>query len=429
MSLLWQELQFADNWWIIAVGSLCAISCGLIGCYLVLQRLSLIGDALSHAVLPGIVLAIVFLGRNPVYVLAGAMLCGILTAFLTQAFQQLGRVPSDSSMGVVFTSLFAIGVILVSQWGHSVDLDPDCILYGTIDIVYMDIVSVAGLEMPRTFRTLAIALILTILFIAFFWKELKICAFDPGLAATIGISVAAMHYALMAMTAMVAVASFEAVGSILVIAMLIVPGATAHLLTDRLWKMMLIAAGVGALSAVSGYCLAVLTDTSSASMMAVAAGAQFLLAVLFAPRHGVISRSLSNLSLQLRILQEDILGELWRRQVEAGAAGAARGDLLPARKLQAARLAMQRLRWSGMVKSDGGVVSLTGRGQKEAGRLIRGHRLWETYSTEELGARGGQAHETAHRVEHFLGEELTERMDESLKTPEKDPHGKEIPRQ
>src|SRR5688572_16630916 len=140
--------------WTIAVGVLTNASCAILGCYLVLRRMSLLGDAISHSILPGIALAFLLAGRNPLAVFAGAMLMGLLTTLLTQSLHALGKVPEDASMGVVFTSLFAIGVILITNAAPRVDLDPGCVLYGLIELTPLDMVEIAGIEVPRTLPVL-----------------------------------------------------------------------------------------------------------------------------------------------------------------------------------------------------------------------------------------------------------------------------------
>lgn len=193
-------------------------------------------------------------------------------------------------MGVVFTTLFALGVILITLVARDVDLDPGCVLYGLIEFAPFDTVKLLGLELPRSFVWLFAVLLINAALIAVFFKELKIVCFDPYLATTMGISATAVHYGLMTAVAATSVASFEAVGSILVVAMLVAPGATAHLLTDKLDRMLWWAAGIAVLSAVLGYALAVRLNTSVAGMIATAALGLFILAAFASPRHGVIAR-------------------------------------------------------------------------------------------------------------------------------------------
>ena len=244
--------------------------------------MSLLGDALSHAVLPGLVVAFVAAGSlNIIFMFAGALVVGLLTTFLTQTIHRQGGVSADASIGVVFTSLFALGVVLIKRYGQGVDLDPDCVLYGQIDLVEFYTVPLWGHEVPQALVSILPVLVLNVAVILGLWKELKISSFDPALATTMGINAEWLFYLLMALVAITTVASFEQVGSILVIAMLIVPGEPAHLLTDRLNVMMVIAAAIAVLSAVLGYMLAITWNVSAAGPMAVVAGACYFLAASF----------------------------------------------------------------------------------------------------------------------------------------------------
>ena len=416
--------------WTIAVGALTNASCAMLGCYLVLRRLSLLGDAISHAILPGIAVAFLFTGSREVWpMFLGALALGVLTAMLTETLSRFGRVPHDSSMGVVFSALFALGVILITRLARNVDLDPGCVLYGLIDSVSQDTRPVWGVEVPRVIAPLGLALVATIVFVTVLWKELKLASFDPGLATAMGFSATLVHYLLMAMVSAVTVASFESVGSILVIAMLIVPPAAAHLLSDRLGWMMAWAVAIGVVSAAAGYYLAVWANTSVAGMMAVAAGAQFALAVFCAPRHGIISKAAHQLALGLRIVREDVVGMLyrveesrsarrlgWRDSVRAVGGGLAAYLALP---MLVARRDVA-LAWDG-------TLSLTPRGRASAGSLVRSHRLWEAYLNEHFQLPLDHLHEAAERVEHYIGPAMQDRLAAELSRPGVDPHGREIP--
>ena len=234
------------QWMIVFTAAATNVACALLGCFLVLRRMSMMGDALSHAVLPCIVVAFLLSGSTSIVPLFfGAVACGILTTFLTQTLHQYARVPSDASMGVVFTSLFALGVVLVKKYVSGLHFDIACVYEGTLELVPLA-ETIGGV--PRPLVTTLIVLAVNTAVIVALWKELKVSSFDGAVATTMGISATAMHYLLMTLVAVTATASFEAVGSILVVAMLIVPAATAHLLTDRLWKMVLLSVVVGVAS-------------------------------------------------------------------------------------------------------------------------------------------------------------------------------------
>ncbi|MEX2558580.1 MAG: metal ABC transporter permease [Pirellulales bacterium] len=429
----WPDLspEASMAFWTILVGAVSNAACALIGCYLVLRRLSLLGDAISHAILPGIVLAFLLTGQiSSLPMLLGAMAVGMLTTFLTHSLHDFGQVPEDASMGAVFTSLFALGVILVTNFVSSVHLDADCVLYGDIVNASLDTVALGAWEVPRVLGILTISLAGAAAFVTLFWKELKIVSFDPQLATSMGLTAGLVHYLLMGVVAGVTVASFEAVGSILVVAMLIVPAATAHLLTDRLVWMIGWAVLVGVIASVLGYLSAAWLNTSVAGMMAVAAGAQFGLAVLLAPRHGLVSKMAHQLALTLRIAGEDLVARLYR--LEERQAQPYPQPLPPVPDSVAAPLvrwlATLRLRWRGEVQARfNGDHRLTDKGRRTAQSLVRAHRLWESFLGEHFQLPLDHLHEPAERVEHFIGPDLQERLATELDRPGVDPHGKQIP--
>lgn len=266
---------------IIGVGALVAGSGGLVGSFLVLRRMTMLGDAISHAVLPGIALAFLLTGSRaaPVMVV-GAALFGLLTAYLVQALERAG-VQEDAGLGVTFTALFALGVVLISAFAGQVHLDLDHVLYGEIALAPWDVWLVGEVSLgPRALWTMGAVFLIDVTVVSLFFKELKICAFDPGLAAAQGLNVTAFHYLLMSLVSVTTVGAFDAVGAILAVAMLVLPGAAAYLLTDRLPAMLALAVGLGAVSSVFGYLLAAATDTPVAGAMAVAGGAVFAAAFL-----------------------------------------------------------------------------------------------------------------------------------------------------
>lgn len=303
------DWNWALDGWIIAAGALCAIASALLGPYLVLRKMSMMGDAISHAVLPG--LAIAFLvsdSRASLPMFIGAAIVGLLTAIFTEWIRSFGKVDEGASMGVVFTGLFALGLVLVVQAADKVDLDPGCVLYGAIEMTPFDTTTFLGYDFPRVVITLGAVALLNLTCILLFYKELKITSFDPALATTLGISSRVMHYLLMTLVAVTAVASFEAVGNILVVAMFIVPAAAAYMLTDRLSVMIFLSTVFGIASAVLGHLGAIMIppafgykSTTTAGMMALAAGLLFVIAALCGPRHGIITKLIHRRRLSVEI--------------------------------------------------------------------------------------------------------------------------------
>ena len=279
-----------NAFWIILAGSFVAISCGLLGSFLILRRMAMVGDAISHAVLPGIVIAFMIAGRDNVSLLIGAALIGIFTTFMIEYLHQKGRLQTDASIGVSFTFLFAIGVILLNLYAGSAHIDQDCVLHGEIAYVPIDLwITKAGTIMgPRVVYITGFMLLLNIAFISLSYKELYLTTFDPSYARAIGISASLWHYLLMGAVSMTTVTSFESVGAILVVALLIAPPATAYLLTRSFKHMLILTVILGVIISISGYYLAVIIDGSIAGAMSVVAGFFFALAFLFSPTEGVL---------------------------------------------------------------------------------------------------------------------------------------------
>lgn len=427
--------------YVVLVGAMSAAACALLGNYLVLRKMSLMGDAISHAVLPGIVMAFLLTGSRGIgAIVVGAVIVGILTALFTQAITRFGKVEEGAAMGVVFTILFAIGLVLIRTQADHVDLDPQCVLFGNIENIH--VIAASG-DIPQPALNLAVVLLLDALFVSLLYKQLKISAFDPALATSIGINADLMHYALMVMVALTAVASFEAVGSILVIAMLIVPAVTAHLLTDRLPVMIALSVIFAAAAAVLARAYNVVApellgpglQADTSAIMAVIVGGILSLTIIIAPERGLVSRSVHRIRLTIRIFQEDILGLLYR-QSEPGTAtsGNPRAEevVRNAGGGLVVRWALARLKSRQYIKdvrSHTGRVelALTDKGLARAAGLVRSHRLWESYLAQHSDLPLDHLHMPAERVEHFITPEMVERIQEGLSDAEIDPHGREIP--
>ncbi len=268
-----------------------AAACALPGAFLVLRKMAMMSDAISHAILPGIVVAF-FLTRNlnsPLLILAAAA-TGVLTVMLVELLMSTQRLREDAAIGLVFPVLFSTGVLLIARYAADVHLDADAVLLGEPAFAPFDRLIVLGRDIgPRALYAMGAAGLANVAFIALFYKELKIAAFDAGLAATLGFAPALIHYGLMTFVSITAVAAFDAVGSILVVAMMVAPPAAAYLLTDRLRNMILLSVGIGVIASVAGFQAARLLDVSIAGAMATASGAAFAIVWLAAPRYGVLA--------------------------------------------------------------------------------------------------------------------------------------------
>jgi manganese/zinc/iron transport system permease protein len=273
------------------VAAVVAAACALPGTFLVLRRMAMLSDAISHAILPGIVLAF-FVTRDLaspwLFLAAGAT--GVVTVALVELLHRTRRVREDAAIGLVFPLLFSIGVILISRFAGNVHLDTDAVLLGELAFAPFDRFAPGGVDLgPRALWVMGVILLLNLLVVVMFYKELKLASFDAGLAAALGFSPVLLHYGLAGLTSMTAVGAFDAVGSILVVALMIAPPAAAYLLTDRLGTMLGLAVSAGVVSAIAGYWLARVLDASIAGSMAAVAGGVFALAWLFAPGRGLVA--------------------------------------------------------------------------------------------------------------------------------------------
>lgn len=453
--------QLLSRWdmydtWIVVTAALAAMACAVPGVYLVVRRQSMMGDALSHSTLPGIVAAFLFAHylrtagwiSPDVYdawrhaaMFIGAMVIGVFSAVLTEWVQKQGRVEANAALGVVFTTLFAVGLLSIRLVADSVHIDPDCVLYGNIETVVMDLWPATSI--PRAAVVNGGVLLVNLVLCSVLFKELRISAFDAALATTMGINARWMHYGLMAVTAATLVSAFETVGSILVIAMLVVPAVTAHLLTDRLSWLIGLSLLVATLSAIIGHALAIsapsvifsrlgfdsVVDASTAGMVAVASGLLFVAALLFGPRYGLVSKLVHRARLQLRIASEDILGLLYRHDENHGHPAAISASELRSVAVGGfvSRMALWLMSRAGDVTSSPAGFQLTTAGRLKAGGIVAAHRLWETYVAKHFELPDDHLHESAHWVEHFIDPDLRDELFVELRQPTEDPHGRAIP--
>jgi manganese/zinc/iron transport system permease protein len=266
-----------NDFYIILTGILVAVSCSILGTFLVLRKMAMVGDAISHAVLPGIVLSFFITGsRDSIWMLIGAGIMGILTTLIIEWLHKKTKLQEDASIGVTFTFLFALGVLLISYFAENIDLDQDCVLYGEIAYVPLNTIDLLGIELPKALVLLSMVLIGILGIIFYFFKEWMITTFDAPYAASIGMSTVLWNYLLMSMVSFTTVASFESVGAILVVAFLVVPASAAYLITDSIKQTLVFAIIFGMLSSVLGYYAASFLDVSISGSMATVSGIIFV---------------------------------------------------------------------------------------------------------------------------------------------------------
>lgn len=359
------------------VGALVGVASSLVGTFLVLRGSSLLADAVSHSVLLGIVLVYLATGNqySPFFI-AGAAAVGILTVFLTELLTRSRRVKADAATGLVYPFLFAVAVLLINLFARNVHIDTDAVLLGEIGFAWLDTARVGGWEVPNALLTIGGATLLNAAFVGFFYKELKLATFDPGLAAALGFSPALLYYLLLGLTSVTAVTAFDAVGAVLLVAFVIVPPAAAHLLTDKLWKTLALGALIAVASSLLGYASAVVLNVSIGGMMALWTGVFLLLAFLFGSRYGLLARSAARRRQGRENAARLLVGHLYHHErtaeaVEENTAAALREHL----RWDAAKIAQvtAHAQGEGLVGREPGYDRLT---LTDAGRRLA-RELWE----------------------------------------------------
>jgi manganese/zinc/iron transport system permease protein len=353
------------------IASIVAVACAIPGVFLILRRMAMMSDAISHTVLLGIVIAF-FITKSLTspFLLVGAAVMGVITVSLVEILNRTKLVREDAAIGLVFPAIFSIAVILISRFAGDVHLDTDAVLLGELAFAPFNRVKFFGVDAgPEALYATGGILILNLIFVILFYKELKLATFDPALAAALGFAPAFIHYALMTLVSLTAVGSFDAVGSVLVVAFMIAPPATAYLLTDRISRMLVYSALIGIFSAVSGYWLAHWVDASIAGSMATMTGVSFLTVYLFAPERGLIAlarrRQSQRTEFALTMLTMHIANHTATNEAET--------------ENQVVRL-NEHLKWSpkfaaqvvgiaernGLIQQKNGLLTLTGSGLKRA---------------------------------------------------------------
>ncbi len=273
------------------IASLVAIACAIPGTFLVLRKMAMISDAISHSILPGLVIGFFITQdlNSPLLILLAAA-TGVLTVVMVEKIQQTKLVKEDTAIGLVFPALFSIGVIMIAKYANDVHLDIDAVLLGELAFTPFDRIYYNDIDLgPKSLLVIGIILVVTLSLLFAFYKELKISTFDAGIATSLGFSPAIIHYGLMSVASVTTVGAFDAVGAILVVALMIAPAAAAYLLTTNLVKMIVLACFFGVFSAIAGYWAANFLDASIAGSIATMLGIVFLMVYLFAPSKGLIA--------------------------------------------------------------------------------------------------------------------------------------------
>ena len=405
----------------IIAGTLVAAACGLMGCFIILRRLSFLSDALAHAMLTGVIggylLIKILFGTEPEVpaMVIGALLSGIVTVMMISFVTRVSRIKQDTAIGIMYTGIFAIGgfVLSMKAFGRFIHKD----LY---HLIIGDVLAVSNSELWM----LAVILIIVFAFVTLFFRHLQLTSFDPVMAAAIGIPVLAIEYGLTICTSLVVVGGVTIVGVILVVALMITPAAAAYLLFDRLKPMLVASALIGVISFWLGYLVAYYAGVAPGSAVVVTLTLIFLIVLVVAPKYGLIADWLRKRQMVPQPIVEDILGSILKakdhRDLETNVlnnVGGSRGRITSA---------IRKLVRQEMLQLKDGFLALTDKGHKEAVRLRRAHRLWETY-LQQTGTPDEKLHEKAHVLEHVHDRTALDYLDDKLGHPIQDPHGSEIP--
>lgn len=412
-------LEILQQEWAIRAllaSSMVGLMCGVLGCFIVLRNMALIGDALAHAILPGVVVAFIIVGYSTIGFFVGSVIAGLFTAAGITWIQHNVKTKNDAAIGIVFTAMFALGVIGISGVSREgVHLDLKDFLFG----------NVLGVSNEDLYLTAAVTLYVLVS-IKVFYRYLFATTFQEVVAQTMGISVKMIHYFLMLMLSFAVVASLGTVGVILVVAMLITPASTALLLSDRLQNVLIIAGIIGLLSAIIGLIVAIIFEAPPGPVMAVIATLLYLIAVFFSPKKGLVFKFFQKRKLQRKIHIEDILKEGLKLEKQGKFTFPKLKNKLGLSKSKLTNY-LQQLSSQQFLSHKGNQISLSQKGKDEALRLVRAHRLWETYLVNQIGLSAEQIHEDAEKYEHLLSEEILDEVDATLGFPTEDPHGSPIP--
>ena len=410
------------------IGSiLLGLSSGLLGSFIVVRKMALVGDALSHAVLPGVALGFLWgMTKNPLAIFVGATLAGLLGTFTVSFIKQSTRLKEDTALGLVLAGFFAVGICLLTMiqrlpTGNKSGLDK--FLFGQ-----------AAALSAADIKLMAIVTAIAVVVIALFYKEFLVTSFDAGFARASGFPVQWIHHGLMLLLSFAVVISLQAVGVVLVSAMLITPAAAAYLLTDRMHRMVWIAAGFGVFAGVLGAFTSFLgNNLPTGPLMVLSASAVFCVAFFLGPKHGLATRWMRQRSRSHRIQRENTLKSLYHvlegRQFQGE--GVSLRELAERRKetLEQVKPLVRDLERHGYVTAyeEGNMIFTTPRGWQLACAIVRNHRLWELYLTNAASIAADHVHEDAEKIEHVLGEEVVRQLERRLNYANVDPHGKPIP--
>ncbi|MBE7462321.1 MAG: metal ABC transporter permease [Planctomycetes bacterium] len=411
---------FAYPWFAKALlsGCIVALVCSVVGCLVILRRMAFLGDALSHAMIAGVGAGYLFTKvvfgyrAHAPSMLIGALLAAVLTVMLINFVSRSSRIKEDASIGIMYCFIFAAGLVLVTRFQDLIHIHIQHFLVG-------DVLSVADDDLKLVAYVAAAVLTCIVVF----FRHFQIAAFDPVMAASLGFNVGLLDYLFTLCVSLVVVSAISMVGVILVVGLLITPAATAYLLTDRLNRMMALAGFFGVSSVIGGLYLGVALNSSGGGSIMVFCSLQFLLVLAVAPRYGLLAGWLRRRGRVPQDQVEDLLRAVLKSGTVQQPEQLAQQTNQPLHRVQRTLKAMRK---DGLLEETGGAHALTPAGLTQAKRVMRAHRLWETY-LQRVGTPDAEIDARAHSLEHIYEEEAIDYLDHKLGHPLTDPHGSEIP--
>ncbi|MBD5780141.1 metal ABC transporter permease [Pelagicoccus sp. NFK12] len=405
------------------------ISCGLLGSFIVVRKLSLFGDTLSHAVLPGVAVGYLVAGeKDPFAIFVGATVAGVLGTVMVNLVKKTTHIKEDSSLGMVLAGFYGVGIVLMNR----IQKLPTGTQSGVDKFLFGQAAALSATEVWMIGGVAVAAVVMVLLF----YRQFLVGSFDLGFARSLGLPAGVFNFLLMMLLAFTVVVSLQAVGAVLVSAMLVIPAASAYLLTDRMNRMLILASVFGVLSGVLGAFFSFLGNSlPTGPLMVLAASTVFTLSFLFSPKHGLVSRWRKRRSGQKRIENENTLKAIYHVRESKGFAGEGVNVKDLASRLNETMeetfRRLQKLKATGVcdVKEIEGrtFAFLNPDGWLRACAVVRNHRLWELYLTNQAEYEPDHVHDDAEVIEHVLGEETVRRLERLLDYPAEDPHGKLIP--
>ena len=397
---------------ILLVAILAAVTCSIVGVHLTLRNRAMLGDAIAHGVVPGLILGFIFTGSREVApMFIGAVIAALILSLIADWLKERAEMDGGAALGVVFTTLFSGGIILIELYTREIDLDASCVLHGLIEFTHFQRMELFGWSLPRSIVTISIALLLNLGALLLFWKEWKVCAFDPSLARSTGLPVPLLERGLLVLVAITAVSCFEAVGSILVVAMIAVPPTIAGILCDRFGSMIAVSALTGLISAVAGTLSAVyVVDSNVPGMIALTSGLLLGFAVLLALQRGILPVAFRLYMWRVRVAREDLLADSLQLSESDE-------RLTTPNLISTTGFAWIQLVIVGFIR-DG---KPRGKGKRIAKTLLRKRSLWQRFASERLGLPPDHLEGPAHRIEHHLDESLMVMLEEEERTGKSNP--------